>query len=79
VSIPAWFTMDTRLGCLSVHLDTPQCFSAEMYAMDLNLTGFNEDSKVTSILSYSIYINNTTGTILCLYQSTNSDFLLVRT
>jgi WD repeat-containing protein 48 len=49
VSIPAWFTMDTRLGCLSVHLDMPQCFSAEMYAMDLNLTGFNEDSKVTSI------------------------------
>ncbi|KAJ3704074.1 hypothetical protein LUZ61_007779 [Rhynchospora tenuis] len=46
VSIPAWFTMDTRLGCLSVHLETPQCFSAEMYAMDLNLTGFNEDAKI---------------------------------
>ncbi|KAF3335023.1 WD repeat-containing protein 48-like isoform X1 [Carex littledalei] len=46
VSIPAWFTMDTRMGCLSVHLDMPQCFSAEMYATDLNLSGFNEDAKI---------------------------------
>ncbi|XP_020105362.1 WD repeat-containing protein 48 isoform X2 [Ananas comosus] len=46
VSIPAWFTMDTRLGCLSVHLDTPQCFSAEMYAIDLNILGTPEDLKI---------------------------------
>ncbi|XP_056846435.1 uncharacterized protein LOC130505442 [Raphanus sativus] len=32
VSIPSWFTVDTRLGCLSLHLETPQCFSAEMYS-----------------------------------------------
>ncbi|XP_068659553.1 uncharacterized protein [Aristolochia californica] len=46
VSIPAWFTMDTRLGCLSVHLDTPQCFSAEMYAVDLNIAGASEEVKI---------------------------------
>ncbi|TKY52163.1 WD repeat-containing protein 48 [Spatholobus suberectus] len=46
VSIPAWFAVDTRLGCLSVHLDTPQCFSAEMYSADLNIVGKPEDDKV---------------------------------
>ncbi|KAL0919300.1 hypothetical protein M5K25_011386 [Dendrobium thyrsiflorum] len=46
VSIPAWFTMDTRLGSLSIHLDTPQCFSAEMYAADLNISGAPEDLKI---------------------------------
>uniref|UniRef100_A0A803R3Q4 Uncharacterized protein n=2 Tax=Cannabis sativa TaxID=3483 RepID=A0A803R3Q4_CANSA len=46
VSIPAWFTVDTRLGSLSIHLDTPQCFSAEMYSADLNIVGKPEDDKV---------------------------------
>ncbi|KAK8468742.1 hypothetical protein PHAVU_006G098200 [Phaseolus vulgaris] len=46
VSIPAWFTVDTRLGSLSVHLDTPQCFHAEMYSADLNIVGKPEDDKV---------------------------------
>lgn len=46
VSIPAWFTLDTRLGSLSIHLDTPQSFSAEMYSADLNIVGKPEDDKV---------------------------------
>ncbi|XP_021773067.1 WD repeat-containing protein 48-like [Chenopodium quinoa] len=46
VSIPAWFTVDTRLGSLSIHLDTPQCFSAEMYSADLQIAGKPEDDKV---------------------------------
>ncbi|TYI70911.1 hypothetical protein E1A91_D08G256700v1 [Gossypium mustelinum] len=46
VSIPSWFTVDARLGSLSVHLDTPQCFSAEMYSADLNINGKSEDDKV---------------------------------
>ncbi|KAE8710566.1 WD repeat-containing protein 48-like protein isoform 2 [Hibiscus syriacus] len=46
VSIPAWFTVDTHLGSVSVHLDTPQCFSAEMYSADLNIAGKPEDDKV---------------------------------
>ncbi|KZV47522.1 hypothetical protein F511_14594 [Dorcoceras hygrometricum] len=46
VSIPAWFTVDTKLGSLSIHLDTPQCFSAEMYSADLDIKGNPEDDKV---------------------------------
>ncbi|XP_073065247.1 uncharacterized protein [Primulina eburnea] len=46
VSIPAWFTVDTKLGSLSIHLDTPQCFSAEMYSADLGIHGNPEDDKV---------------------------------
>jgi WD repeat-containing protein 48 len=46
VSVPAWFTMDTRLGSMSVHLDTPQCFSAEMYAVDLNVPNASEELKL---------------------------------
>lgn len=46
VSIPAWFTMDTRLGSMSLHLDTPQCFSAEMYAVDLNVPDAPEEQKI---------------------------------
>lgn len=45
VSVPAWFTMDTRLGSISVHLDTPQCFSAEMYSVDLHVPGASEEQK----------------------------------
>ncbi|KAL4304405.1 hypothetical protein GQ457_10G013750 [Hibiscus cannabinus] len=46
VSIPSWFTVDSRLGSLSVHLDTPQSFSAEMYSEDLNIIGKPEDDKI---------------------------------
>lgn len=48
VSVPSWFTMDTRLGSISVHLDTPQCFSAEMYAVDLGVPNASEELKVES-------------------------------
>jgi hypothetical protein len=44
--------MDARLGCLSVHLDTPQCFSAEIYAVDLNVAGAQEDLKVCTATYY---------------------------
>ncbi|XP_047313733.1 WD repeat-containing protein 48-like [Impatiens glandulifera] len=46
VSIPAWFTVDSRLGCLSIHLDSPQCFTAEMYSSDLKIAEKPEDDKV---------------------------------
>lgn len=46
VSFPSWFTTDSRLGSLSIHLDTPQCFSAEMYSVDLNIVGVPEDHKI---------------------------------
>ncbi|KAL7183299.1 hypothetical protein ACSBR1_041892 [Camellia fascicularis] len=46
VNIPVWFAVDTRLGSLFVHLDTPQLFSAEMYSADLNIIGKPEDDKI---------------------------------
>lgn len=46
VSVPAWFAMDTRLGSISIHLDTPNCFSAEMYAVDLQVPNASEELKV---------------------------------
>lgn len=46
VSIPSWFTVDMRLGSISVHLETPQCFSAEMYAVDLQVPGASEEQKL---------------------------------
>ncbi|CAA2969292.1 WD repeat-containing 48-like [Olea europaea subsp. europaea] len=46
VSIPSWYSVDSRLGSLSVHLETPQCFSAEMYSADLNIAGKPEEDKV---------------------------------
>ncbi|XP_042017252.1 WD repeat-containing protein 48-like isoform X2 [Salvia splendens] len=46
VNVPTWFSVDTRLGSLSVHLDTPQCFSAEMYSADLGVAGKPEDDKI---------------------------------
>ncbi|XP_042471826.1 WD repeat-containing protein 48-like [Zingiber officinale] len=45
-SIPAWFTVDNRLGCLSIHLDSPQCFSAEMNATELNSEAAQDDAKI---------------------------------
>lgn len=32
-----------------MHLDTPQCFSAEMYSADLGIAGKPEDDKVPSL------------------------------
>ncbi|KAM7277781.1 hypothetical protein ACFE04_004915 [Oxalis oulophora] len=54
ISIPSWFTVDIRHGCLSIHLDTPQCFSAEMYSVDLDMDERPEDDKVRTV---SIKIN----------------------
>lgn len=54
VSVPAWFTADTRLGSLSINLDTPQCFSAEIYSEDLNIVGKPEDHKVRCFPGYHI-------------------------
>eukprot|EP00240_Pyramimonas_obovata_P001515 CAMPEP_0118930588 /NCGR_PEP_ID=MMETSP1169-20130426/7222_1 /TAXON_ID=36882 /ORGANISM="Pyramimonas obovata, Strain CCMP722" /LENGTH=495 /DNA_ID=CAMNT_0006872965 /DNA_START=141 /DNA_END=1624 /DNA_ORIENTATION=+ len=46
VSMASWFTLDTRLGSISVTLEPPSCFSAEMYAIDLNVAGASDELKV---------------------------------
>ena len=50
--------MDARLGCLSVHLDTPQCFSAEIYAVDLNVAGAQEDLKVCTATYHCVLVTS---------------------
>ncbi|GMP96801.1 hypothetical protein CsSME_00045287 [Camellia sinensis var. sinensis] len=59
VNIPVWFAVDTRLGSLFIHLDTPQLFSAEMYSADLNIIGKPEDDKWAKLvfLKYKEVIN----------------------
>ncbi|KNC52411.1 uncharacterized protein AMSG_08386 [Thecamonas trahens ATCC 50062] len=38
VAVPSWLTLDSKTGGLTVHLTQPQCFAAEVFAEDLNLT-----------------------------------------
>ncbi|KAJ4838886.1 hypothetical protein Tsubulata_023942 [Turnera subulata] len=57
VSIPVWFSLDTGLRSLFAHLDTPQCFSAEMYSADLHVAGKPEDDKIAvDILFYDVFV-----------------------
>ncbi|CAI5512538.1 unnamed protein product [Closterium sp. Naga37s-1] len=46
ISVSPWFSVDLRFGCLSLHLECPQCFSAEIYATDLDVPGASEDLKL---------------------------------
>ena len=44
VSVPSWFSADTRLGCLTISLEPPQCFAAEVCAADLEEDGDDEQT-----------------------------------
>eukprot|EP00899_Mesostigma_viride_P015041 jgi/Mesvir1/23538/Mv18239-RA.1 len=46
VSVPSWFTADTSLGTLSLHLEFPQCFAAEVYAQDVGIANVGDDVKI---------------------------------
>ncbi|KAG0300854.1 hypothetical protein BGZ98_008820 [Dissophora globulifera] len=37
-SVPAWCTIDTRIGALTVHLDEARCFDAEVYVDEIEET-----------------------------------------
>ncbi|CAI5473591.1 unnamed protein product [Closterium sp. Yama58-4] len=52
ISVSPWFSVDLRFGCLSVHLECPQCFSAEIYATDLDVPGASEDLKGSTRKQY---------------------------
>eukprot|EP00667_Euglena_gracilis_P002618 EG_transcript_2621 len=36
VYVPSWCQIDSRLGSLMVHLDSPECFNAEVHAADVH-------------------------------------------
>ena len=46
VNIPSQFTINTRLGRMYVHLDTPQWFFVEMYVVYLNVPDAAEDQDI---------------------------------
>eukprot|EP01103_Thecamoeba_quadrilineata_P010291 TRINITY_DN2175_c0_g1_i3.p1 TRINITY_DN2175_c0_g1~~TRINITY_DN2175_c0_g1_i3.p1 ORF type:complete len:453 (-),score=74.68 TRINITY_DN2175_c0_g1_i3:54-1412(-) len=46
VSIPNWFSLDTKTGSITVHLDNPQCFNAEAYANDAGLSVTQNDETI---------------------------------
>ena len=42
-----WLSLDSHLGCLSLHLDSASCFSAEIYASeDLHVPNATDELKV---------------------------------
>jgi len=46
VSMASWFSVDIRMGSVAVTLESPTCFSAEMYANDLGIEGASDELKV---------------------------------
>ncbi|KAA8494169.1 WD repeat-containing protein 48 [Porphyridium purpureum] len=46
VFVPSWFTVDVRLGSVSIKLDRSSVFAAEMYACDAGLSVESEETKV---------------------------------
>eukprot|EP00123_Amoebidium_parasiticum_P014993 comp22732_c2_seq1/m.35399 comp22732_c2_seq1/g.35399 ORF comp22732_c2_seq1/g.35399 comp22732_c2_seq1/m.35399 type:complete len:484 (-) comp22732_c2_seq1:700-2151(-) len=45
VSLPNWFALDTKTGVITVHLDYPHCFSAEVYRQDAGLPIGEDDEE----------------------------------
>ena len=42
----SWFTADTGLGTVSIHLEPPMCFASEAYAVDLGVKGAPHDLRI---------------------------------
>ena len=45
VTVSSWFSADKRLGKLSIHMEPKQCFSAEVYAVDLGIQEVSDELK----------------------------------
>ena len=45
VSVPSWFTVDTRTGSIAVSLMPSGAFQAEAYALDMGVDGANDELK----------------------------------
>jgi len=45
-TLQSWFTADTGLGTVSIHLEPPMCFASEAYAVDLGVRGAPHDLRV---------------------------------
>ncbi len=45
-ALPAWCSVDARLGCLAVHLEPGSAFGAEAYALELGVPGAADDLRL---------------------------------
>ena len=45
VTVSSWFNADKRLGKLSIHMEPKQCFSTEVYAVDLGIEDVSDELK----------------------------------
>eukprot|EP00741_Cyanophora_paradoxa_P010908 tig00020553_g10546.t1 len=46
ISVPSWFTLDTRLGSVGVHLEAPLLSAADAYAADAGIDDAPPDAKM---------------------------------
>jgi len=47
LSVPTWLSADSNTGALTIHLESPQCFSTDIYTADLKLDiKTSDDHKV---------------------------------
>ena len=49
VQVPSWFTAETKLGSLAIHLKAPQCFESVVYACDAGLTHDGTDGRQDAV------------------------------
>jgi len=49
ISVPNWFAIDTKVGSITIHLDYPNCFNAELYAVDAGLENVPSDETKVNL------------------------------
>lgn len=58
VQVPSWFSAETKLGSLAIHLKAPQCFETVVYACDAGLvTDGTDGSKEALDLTSEVKVN----------------------
>lgn len=57
VLVPSWFSAETKLGSLAVHLKAPQCFDSVIYACDAGLGPGDEEQEEPVDLTSEVKLN----------------------
>ena len=52
VNVPSWFSLDTKLGSLTIHLTHPRCFDADVYVAEAGIPEVDDDKD--SEVSHSL-------------------------
>ena len=51
-AIQNWFSVENKLGCLEITMDYPQCFNAEVYAIEAGFDFAGEEDKGIKLPTY---------------------------